>query len=324
MARNRNRQNKQNGEQVTEQPTTETERPLDGDESTVDENEVVETEQPEQTPEEPTIIRGNEGQEVYVDEATFINEEVLVDPTPQTSVDETPTIDNTANLEEVVPVVPDVVQDTLADEIAKAEESSQAFAEKLKSVETPKVEKARETKTIGNGVTMASPKVETSKLVYKEACDVPTFLKKKYGLDEADYPQRLKNTIRGINDYISNMRNGVPVNPDAGAKHQANWLRTILGALDTSQEEAMVCFDTIMFVASKHPVDLFNDRLAARFFNRLHDAVQPLFLALQKDIVNGCNVRNRQQFLSNTVIENTVRLLKNQQQQTNYLAYWSK
>lgn len=206
----------------------------------------------------------------------------------------------------------------LADALAKAVDQTPV-------VETPEKPEVQETKKIGNGVTLTSAKKPNGDIqMYLDSVDIEGFIRSKYKLEPKDYPLGLVQCVAGINAYINNMRNTVPVTPAEGLRHQMAWLRTVTAALDGQYDQAKACYDVILFTAHRFRNDLFNSRLAARFYNNMHADTQQLFLHVQSVIMGSCDPRGRAVFLQNTNLEKVAAKFTKPQVAQNFLAFYSE
>ena len=191
-------------------------------------------------------------------------------------------------------------------------------------VEEPAPQVKQETKEIGKGVTITSAKKVNGDIrMYLDSADIEGFIRSKYKLEPADYPLGLTQTVAGINKYINTMRNGVPVTPAEGLRHQMAWLLTVTSALDGQYDHAKACYDVILFTANRYRNDLFNNRLAGRFYNLMHDDTQSLFLAVQSVIMGSCDPRGRKAFLQTTNLEKISSKFKKPAVSANFLAFYA-
>lgn len=193
-------------------------------------------------------------------------------------------------------------------------------------VAVPVVEKnpvAAKKTVVAPGITITQAKVKGDLQMYVDSGTPEEFIRNKYHLNPEQYSSKLKLIVHGIETYIQNMRSGPIVTPQEGVRHQLAWLRTVLAALDGNYDEASVCFDVILYMASKYRNDLFNARLSCRFFNLMQEGTQRTFLSLQKDIIGAADPRGRKAFLANTNIELTAQRIESPSGRANYLMFFS-
>ena len=169
---------------------------------------------------------------------------------------------------------------------------------------------------IGRGVKLSKP-------LDKSTLQLEDFLKRRYNIVEADLNTRCKMLVGRIQQYIEEMRDGKMSTQDGVVRSQGAFLQTMLGILDSEPTDAILCWDILLFLANKHEDDLFNDRRAMRFYNRLPEANQRLFLSLMTLVLGTASPRKRVQTLKTYPIETVNVLLKNERQRTNLSGYYA-
>ena len=169
---------------------------------------------------------------------------------------------------------------------------------------------------VGRGVRLIRP-VEVVTLTLDE------FIKGKYNTTRDTFSRRVEMLLGRIEKYIETMHARAINTPDSITKQQSAFLQTVLGILDSEPQDALLCWDILMFLAAKHEPELFNDRMACRFYNNLPVAQQQPFLSLMTLVVNTANIRNRASFLKNSVITNYTAVLTDDKQRANLAAYYA-
>jgi hypothetical protein len=172
------------------------------------------------------------------------------------------------------------------------------------------------TEIIGNKVRITRP-VQIVELSLEE------YLEGKYKLTTDALTPRSKMLIGRITTYIDAMKSGVPVNQADAIKNQTIFLQTMQGILESNSKDAQLCWDVLLFLANKHSHDLFNERLACRYYNGLPDAAQHRFLALMSLVVATANIRNRVKALRDYPIEAVLKRLPTEKQKLNLSAYYA-
>lgn len=187
--------------------------------------------------------------------------------------------------------------------------------------QTPEDTKPKENTTVEvKGFTLSKPQTpEVSNP------DVHGFIKHKYFLDLEQYPTALKVTIKGVEDYIKTMNVRAPVTPEIGARAQSRFVQTICASLENKNSgEAMMCFDALLFMVNRNTIDVFNDRLTGRFYNRLPLNSQNQLLKLMNLLMLTASPATRAAGLAKTRLEEVIGCLTSDTQKQNMTAFYAK
>lgn len=169
---------------------------------------------------------------------------------------------------------------------------------------------------IGRGVRITR-KVDVVKLTLEE------YLKGRYNTTLDALTPRSKMMIKRIEDYIAALGMRVPQSVAKITEHQAGFLQTAMGILGSESNDALLCWDVLLFLANKNAENLFNTKQACQHYHTLPTDKQQPFLNLMTLIVETANIRNRATFLKNSVIGNYTAVLKDEKQRANLAAYYA-
>lgn len=169
---------------------------------------------------------------------------------------------------------------------------------------------------VGRGVRLIRP-VEVVTLTLDE------FIKGKYNTTRDTFSRRVEMLLGRIEKYIETMHARAINTPESITKQQSAFLQTVLGILDSEPQDALLCWDILMFLAAKHEPELFNDRMACRFYNNLPVAQQQPFLSLMTLVVNTANIRNRATYLRTCNLATITPQLSSERQRSNLAAYYA-
>lgn len=173
-------------------------------------------------------------------------------------------------------------------------------------------------------LTITAKNVETLVNVTNEEITLDGFVKRKYNLDENQYPSRLKHVITGLNDYIRNMAFNVHVNPKEGFNFQTKLLRLIKMALDNKDaSEAHMCFDVILFAVSRNIDTVFNERLALRFVDQFNELDYSSFTLLMNVVLNTAVPATRNKGIQSIDLQLTADRLRNETLSMNLLSFYA-
>ena len=169
---------------------------------------------------------------------------------------------------------------------------------------------------VGRGVKLIRP-------IDMVTLSLDEFIQGKYKTTRDQFSKRVEMLLGRLEKYIESMHSRAMNTPDNITKQQGAFLQTVLGILDSDPQDAMLCWDILMFLAAKHEHDLFNDRMACRLYNNLPVAQQQPFLSLMTLVVNTANVRNRATYLRTCNLSTITPLLSNEKQRANLAAYYA-
>ena len=169
---------------------------------------------------------------------------------------------------------------------------------------------------IGRGVRITR-KVDVVKLTLEE------YLKGRYNTTLDALTPRSKMMIKRIEDYIEALGGRIPQSVAKITEHQTGFLQTTLGILGSESNDALLCWDILLFLAYKNAENLFNGKKACQHYHTLATDKQQQFLGLMTLIVETANIRNRASFLRNSDLKNYTAMLTNEKQRANLAAYYA-
>lgn len=169
---------------------------------------------------------------------------------------------------------------------------------------------------VGRGVKLIRP-------IQLNTLSLDDFIKGKYKTTRDTFNNRVSMLIGRLEKYIDTMHARAMNTPENITKQQSTFLQTLLGILDSDPQDALLCWDILMFLASKHEHDLFNDRMACRLYNTLPVGQQQPFLSLMTLVVNTANVRSRATYLRTCNLSTITPHLSNEKQRANLAAYYA-
>lgn len=169
---------------------------------------------------------------------------------------------------------------------------------------------------IGRGVRITRP-VPVINLTVDE------YLQARYKKARVDLSTRANMMIKRVEDYIEALGGRIPHSVKKITELQNGFLQTMLGILGSEPNDALLCWDVLLFLANKNEVNLFNTRQACQHYHTLPDDRQHQFLNLMTLIVETANIRNRALFLTKSQITNYTEVLSNDMQRANLAAYYA-
>lgn len=219
------------------------------------------------------------------------------------------------------PVV-ETQQPTLEEQPQQPEQEKFASPDELVPSLTKEVQDGpKEELVLAKGIKIkAAPK----QLEQIKAIDVEGFLASKYMLSPEGYSPKLKAIIQFMETYTDAMRKGTPVDAKTGANRQYRLLQMIRGALDAQTSDALINFDTILYFVNQNKVTVFNERLAARFYNLLPEHEVNPFLSVITLLLKTASPRERQAGLGSIQLKDIEKAFNSEQQVTNFYAFFAK
>lgn len=169
---------------------------------------------------------------------------------------------------------------------------------------------------IGSGVRITRP-VEVVKYTLDE------YLEARYKMTREGLSPRAQMMVKRVEDYIEALGGRVPQSVAKITEHQTGFLQTTLGILGSESNDALLCWDILLFLAYKNAENLFNGKKACQHYHTLATDKQQQFLGLMTLIVETANIRNRASFLRNSDLKNYTAMLTNEKQRANLAAYYA-
>lgn len=172
------------------------------------------------------------------------------------------------------------------------------------------------TTTIGRGVRLTQP-------VKAITMTVDEYLNKKYNLSRETLDARSVMLLTRIEKYIEEVNPNTLTTMKAVVKAQDGFLNTVTGILESPPNQALLMWDLLMFIAAKYEHEVFNDRVACRFYNELSPERQRAFLSLMTLIISTANVRKRAAALRSIPMSSVTVHLRTDLARTNLAAYYA-
>lgn len=170
--------------------------------------------------------------------------------------------------------------------------------------------------TIGRGVRLSQP-------VKAITLTVDEYLNNKYQMTRDTLDPRSKMLLSRIEKYIEEVNPTALTTAKAIVKAQDGFLNTVTGILESPANQALLMWDLLMFIAAKYEHEIFNDRVACRFYNELTPDRQRAFLALMTLIISTANVRKRASALRTIPLSTITVHLRTELARTNLAAYYA-
>lgn len=148
------------------------------------------------------------------------------------------------------------------------------------------------------------------------------FITHRFGIQPENFTPRMKMTINGMNRYIEAMRLGAIISVETGTRNQRQMLTVLRGALESQDEtENVICFSTLVYMASRQVDTLFNEHMVARFIDNLAETDAKDFLMLMNIVCNLAANRDRVAALKYININETANRLSRKDAVKGLLAY---
>lgn len=175
---------------------------------------------------------------------------------------------------------------------------------------------ANKAEIIGRNVRLVQP-------VEQVTMSLDDYLKGRYKKERSELSSRSTMLIGRIEKYIEDMKPPKMVSAAGAGKNQAFFLQTVLGILESDSQDAMLMWDVLLFLANKYSVELFNERMACRFYNMMPEHQQQPFLKVMNLVVATANVRRRAAALRLMPLQAITAILSNEKQKANLAAYYA-
>ena len=149
------------------------------------------------------------------------------------------------------------------------------------------------------------------------------YLMARYKKKREDLSARAKMMLKRVEDYVEALGGRIPQPVKKITDLQLQFVQTAMGILGSESNDALLCWDALLFIANKNATNLFNTKQACQHYHTLPDDKQHQFLNLMTLVVETANIRNRATFLKNSVITNYTAVLTDDKQRANLAAYYA-
>jgi hypothetical protein len=127
-----------------------------------------------------------------------------------------------------------------------------------------------------------------------------------------------------LDDYVSAMGPGMPVDPRQGGSRQAALWNLIKGVLRAKPEEFTLQYSELLAVIHRHRTTVFSERYAFRFFNelKLASTERVNFERVLNVLLATCNPQTRRVAFRQVDIKNSLRSMNDEALIERVLAYY--